>query len=100
MVKPSKGKMSRTRSLMHKNPRDKGLQPLSRILATYKINDKVDIIIDPSVHKGQPHRRFHGKTGLITGKQGKAMVVKIKDFGKEKELIVTREHLRLNKASS
>lgn len=100
MVKSSRGKMSRTRSIMRKKPREKGLQPLSRILATYNIEDKVDIIIDPSVHKGQPHKRFQGKTGIIVGKQGKAMIVKIKDIGKEKVLIITREHLRLSKSSS
>jgi large subunit ribosomal protein L21e len=85
---------------MRKKPREKGLQPLSRILASYNISDKVDIIIDSAVHKGQPHRRFHGKTGIIVAKQGKALVVKVKDINKEKRLIVTREHLRPNKASS
>ncbi|MFW9991334.1 MAG: 50S ribosomal protein L21e [Candidatus Odinarchaeota archaeon] len=100
MVRTSKGKMFRTRKLMRKKPREKGLQSLSRILANYNIDDRVDIIIDPAVHSGQPHRRFHGKTGIIVATQGKAMVVKIKDVNKEKQLIVTREHLRPSKSAS
>jgi large subunit ribosomal protein L21e len=67
--------------------------PLGRLLREYTIGQKVDVIIDPSVAKGQPHRRFHGKVGTILEKRGRAYVVGLKDGEKPKQLIVRPEHL-------
>jgi large subunit ribosomal protein L21e len=67
--------------------------PLGRLLREYTIGQKVDVIIDPSVPKGQPHRRFHGKVGTIMEKRGRAYVVGLKDGEKPKQLIVRPEHL-------
>jgi len=36
----------------------------------YKPGDKVHIITNPAIHKGMPHRRYHGKTGEVIGKRG------------------------------
>ena len=58
-----------------------------------KIGDRVIIKIDPSFHKGMPHRRYHGKVGLVIGKRGRAFEVKTRKGEKEVVLIVRPEHL-------
>lgn len=39
------------------------------------------ISIEPSVQKGSPHRRYHGKIGEIVEKRGRGYVVKISETG-------------------
>jgi len=92
MVRKSKGYRTRSRKKLTKPIRKCGLSPLSRLLHTYEIGDKVLIKIDPSVHKGMPHPRFHGKIGTIMGFRGRALVVQVKDFNKLKTLIIRKEH--------
>ena len=41
-----------------------------------------------------PHRRFQGKTGVITGTQGRAYVVSVKDGNMQKTVVARPEHLR------
>ncbi|MHA1238664.1 MAG: 50S ribosomal protein L21e [Candidatus Odinarchaeia archaeon] len=94
MVKKSKGYRRGIRQLLRKHPRQRGLAPLGRILYEYSIGEKVAIIIDPSVHKGQPHKRFHGKIGVIQEKRGRAYVVSVRDGKKLKCLTVRPEHIR------
>lgn len=94
MVRRSKGTRSKTRKVLRKRPRQKGLPPVTRVLQTFEEGEKASIIIDPSIHKGQPHRRFYGLTGTIVGKQGRAFLVEVKTGNKKKILIVGPEHLR------
>ncbi len=94
MVKHSHGYRSRTRKLLRKKPRERGLFPLSRILYQYEIGERVTIIIDPSIHKGMPHKRYHGKVGVIVGKRGRAYIIETYLGEKRKILIVRPEHLR------
>ena len=94
----SRGFRRKTRSLMRKRPRERGKLGLSRILHTYQPGDKVVIKIDPSVHKGMPHRRYHGKIGIIRGRRGRAYEVAVSQGDAVKEVIVLPEHLRLHKA--
>ncbi|MFX0086957.1 MAG: 50S ribosomal protein L21e [Candidatus Hodarchaeota archaeon] len=94
MVKKSKGTNFRTRKIFSKHPRKRGLPSLSRMLATYEVNSRVNIVIEPSVQKGRPHRRFHGKTGLVLEKRGQAYVIQIKDKGSTKQIIARPEHLK------
>jgi len=54
----------------------------------------VAIVTDPSVHKGMPHRRFHGKTGYVEGKRGTAYVVRVRQGNAMKQIIVRPEHLK------
>lgn len=95
MVRKSKGYRSKTRSLLRKKPRDRGKISLSKLLRTYKNGDKVCIKIDPSVHKGMPHRRYHGKIGWIVGKRGRSYVVEVTSGNKIKTLLVRPEHLEV-----
>lgn len=97
MVRTSKGYMFRTRKILKKSPRRKGVPPLGRLLATYETGDKVDIKIESSQQKGQPHRRFHGKVGEVLYKQGNAYVIKVNDQNKEKQVILRPEHINKHK---
>lgn len=94
MVKASKGARRRTRGVLQKRARDRGLSPITRIFQRFEVGEKASVNIDPSIHKGQPHVRFHGRTGTVTGSRGKAYLLKVRMGGKEKEIIVRPEHLR------
>jgi len=89
----TRGKRIKTRDLLSKRVREKGLRGLSRLMYPYKEGDEVIIKIDPSVHKGMPFKRFHGKRGTIVEKRGRAFVVKVLDGDKEKLVIARPEHL-------
>lgn len=80
--------------MFQKRARDRGLSPITRMFRKFEVGEKASVNIDPSVHKGQPHVRFHGRTGTVTGSRGKAYVIKVRMGGKEKEIIVRPEHLR------
>jgi len=93
----SRGFRRKTRSLLRKKPRERGKLRLSRILYNYQPGDKVVITIDPSVHKGMPHRRYYGKIGIIKGRRGRAYEVSVTQGDAVKQIIVLPEHLRLHK---
>ncbi|MBS7606347.1 MAG: 50S ribosomal protein L21e [Candidatus Bathyarchaeia archaeon] len=90
----SHGLRRKTRALLRKGPRNRGKSRLSRILYEYKPGDKVVIDIDPSIHKGMPHRRYQGKVGTIIAKRGRAYEVSVTQGDALKEIIVRPEHLK------
>jgi large subunit ribosomal protein L21e len=94
MVKKSKGTNFRTRKIFSKHPRKRGLPSLSRTLANYEVNSKVNIVIEPSIQKGRPHRRFHGKTGIVLEKRGQAYLIQVSDGKSFKKIIARPEHLK------
>ena len=95
MVKAPKGYRHRTRHLLRKCIREKGaVPPLSRLMIEYRSGDRVHIIIDPAIHKSMPHRRYHGKTGIVVGRRGRAYIVQVRLGGKVKTLFIRPEHLR------
>ena len=94
MVKRSKGIRSKSRKILRKKPRERGIHSITRALQQFDEGDSVNIIIDPATHKGMPHVRFQGHTGKIEGKQGESYLVGINDGNKHKTLIVRSEHLR------
>ncbi|MEM3004072.1 MAG: 50S ribosomal protein L21e [Candidatus Bathyarchaeia archaeon] len=96
MVK-SKGYRSGTRSLFRKNPRQRGKIGLSRLLQAYKVGDRVVVAVEPSIHKGMPHRRFHGRVGVVKERRGRCYVVTVATGGRQREVIARPEHLRLFK---
>ena len=93
MVRKSHGYRHGTRSLLKKSPREKGKLGLSRLLREYNPGEKVIIKIEPSVHKGMPHKRYHGKVGVIKEKRGRAYVVSVTQGDAVKEIIVRPEHI-------
>ena len=99
MVKRSKGFRSKTRKKLSKHPRERGLSPITRVLQAFDEGEHVNIVIDPSMHKGQPHPRFHGLTGTVVGTQGEAYILSVKVGKKDKKLLVRPEHLRKIRAS-
>ncbi len=94
MVKKSHGFRARSRSLMSKRVRSRGLGPVSTVLIDYEVGDRVNIVIDPAIHKGMPHRRYQGRTGVVKGKRGRAIEVDVKMGNAVKSLIIRPEHLR------
>lgn len=67
---------------------------MSRIIQNLKPGARVTILIDPSVPKGQPHSRYHGRTGVVTERRGRAYVIEVRDGGVTKSIISRPEHLR------
>lgn len=92
-MKKSKGFRTRTRRLLKKKPREKGKIRLSKLLYQYQPGNRVVIKIDPSVHKGMPHKRYHGKVGTIIEKRGRSYVASVTQGKTVKEIIVRPEHL-------
>jgi large subunit ribosomal protein L21e len=94
MVQRSKGLRSKSRHILRKKPRHRGFSPITNALSQYDEGESVNIVIDPSVHKGMPHLRFQGYTGKIKGKQGRSYIIGITVGKKPKTLVVRPEHLR------
>ncbi|XP_062028022.1 large ribosomal subunit protein eL21z/eL21y-like [Rosa rugosa] len=59
------GLRSRTRDLFSRAFRKKGYIPLSTYLKTYRIGNFVDIKVNGAIHKGMPHKFYHGRTGRV-----------------------------------
>ena len=94
MVIRSKGLRSKSRKLLTKKPRKRGIHSITKALQHFKIGTSVSIVIDPSVHKGMPHIRYQGYTGKVEAKQGSSYLIGIFDGKKHKTLIARPEHLR------
>ena len=91
----SRGPRSRSRKKMTKVERKGRTNPITNKMKRFEVGDLVHIIINPSIHHGQPHPRFHGKTGKVFGQKGRAYLISLKDGNKSKELIVRPDHLKL-----
>ncbi len=97
MVTRIGGGRRKTRYIFRKEPRNKGKFSFTAYFQKFKEGDRVSLNAEPSIHKGMYHRRFHARSGTIAGKQGECYIVKINDYGKEKNLIVHPIHLRKQK---
>ena len=95
-MKASKGTRTKTRTLLQKKPRARGLSPITKAFQSFDEGEKVNIIIDPSVHKGMPFSRFHGLTGVVVGERGAAYEISVKDGNKTKMVVARPEHLVRN----
>ena len=93
MVKRSKGIRSKSRQILRKRPRDKGISSITRALQQFEVGASVSVVIDSAVHKGMPHHRFQGYTGKVEGMQGNAYLVGVTVGKKHKTLVVLPEHL-------
>lgn len=88
------GPRKKTRYLLKKDLRARGIPPVSRLIQQFEVGEKVHVILEPSIHKGMPHRRFHGKTGTIVGHRGRAWVLEVRDGDTIKTVIARPQHLR------
>jgi large subunit ribosomal protein L21e len=67
------------------------------VLVDFKEGQRVDIVIDPGFHKGMPHRRYQGRTGVVKEMRGRAVVVDVSLGKAMKTLIIRPEHLQVSK---
>ena len=95
-MKASKGTRTKTRNVLKKRARARGLSPITKGFQTFESGEKVNIVIDPSVHKGMPFSRFHGLTGVVIGPRGAAYEVSVKSGNKTKMVVARPEHLVRN----
>ena len=84
----------KTRSKLKKGIKEKGKISISNYLNDFKENERVLLKAEPAVQDGMYFPRFHGKTGIIVGKEGSCYKILIKDFKKEKIVVVHPVHLR------
>jgi len=93
MGRRAKGFQHKSRTLLTRKPRERGKTSLTKILHGYEAGENVVVTINPSVHKGMPHRRFQGRVGVIAAKRGRSYVVHVSQGDASKEIIVRPEHL-------
>ena len=78
--------------------RQHGPVHLSQYLMNVKVGDYVDIFANPSIHKGMPHKGYHGRTGIIFNVTKSAVGVRVNKLvnGRiiEKRIHVRIEHVR------
>lgn len=94
MVKASKGIRCRTRGILRKKPREKGMPPVTRYLQKFEIGEKASIHLEPSSPEGMPHPRFHGLTGTVVGVQGRCYFLEVREGNKIKRVLCAPQHLR------
>lgn len=89
----SRGFRRKSKHVLMKKPRERGLQPLGRLLHEYGEGEKVVVKIDSAIHKGMPHARYQGRVATVAEKRGRAYVVKMQEGGKVRDLIILPEHM-------
>ena len=72
----------------------KGKFSIARFFQNFSENERVVLKAESSYQRGMYFPRFHGKNGLVQGKQGNCYKVLINDSGKKKEVIVHPVHLK------
>ena len=94
-MRGSKGYYTGTRSLLRKPTRAKGKPNIGKILQEYTPGSQVIIKMDSSIQKSMPHKRFHGKIGVVVEKRGRSYVVSVPQGNSIKEITTRPEHLEL-----
>ncbi|MFQ5711028.1 MAG: 50S ribosomal protein L21e [Candidatus Geothermarchaeales archaeon] len=90
----SHGFRVKSRKLMRKREGKRGFTSRLLLLQGLQEGDKVAIHIDPSFHKGMPHRRYHGKIATVLDRRGRAFEVETTKGKKRVTLTIRAEHLR------
>ena len=76
-----------------KEKSEKGRPRLSKVFQKFEPGDKVALVRDFGVKSKFP-KRFHGRTGIIEGRMGKALVVKFLNGKSYKKIVVRPVHLK------
>ena len=71
------GYRARTRHLFSRKYRDHGPLKTGVYLKTFRVGDIVDVVGVGSIHKGMPHKFYHGKTGIVWNVTPRAVGVEI-----------------------
>jgi large subunit ribosomal protein L21e len=88
----SHGTRVKARSILTKSNVVRGV---SYLLYDYKVGDKVVVDVDPREHNTTPHRRFHGKIGVIEEVGRRTLKVSVM-IGNKKKILQTRlNHIKL-----
>ncbi len=86
----SHGFRHKTRSILTKRaPRG-----VSFLLREYHEGDRALIIIDSRQHTGMPHRRYHGKVGIVRAVGRRSITLDVKLGEKTKTLITRFDHVK------
>ena len=86
----SHGFKHKSRSVMTKDaPRG-----VSFMLREYHVGDIALVIIDPRQHKSLPHRRYHGKVGIVKNVGRRVVTLDVKLGDKTKTLITRLDHIK------
>mmetsp|Transcript_32806 Transcript_32806/g.74989 ORF Transcript_32806/g.74989 Transcript_32806/m.74989 type:complete len:162 (+) Transcript_32806:46-531(+) len=97
----SHGQRNRTRDMFSRPFRKHGLPTPHSYLQTYKLGEYVDIVTNGAIHKGMPHKFYHGRTGRVWNVTNRAIGVEImKQVGGRimaKRLHVRMEHIKKSK---
>jgi large subunit ribosomal protein L21e len=67
---------------------------VSFLLREYNVGEQALVIIDPRQHKGLPHRRYHGKVGIVKNVGRRSVTLDIKLGNKTKTLITRLDHIK------
>ncbi len=67
---------------------------VSFLLREYHEGDRALIIIDSRQHKGMPHRRYHGKVGIVRAVGRRSITLHVKLGEKTKTLITRFDHIK------
>ncbi len=76
-----------------KRIREKGKIKLSKVFQEFKKGDKVAFVHELAYGKAFP-KQFHGLSGVVESKRGRAYVVRFKNGKIYKELVVRPIHLK------
>lgn len=90
MVVKSHGPRHKTRE-KYRNP---AKLTVNRLVQNFENGQKVAIVVSSNSQRGMPFRRFHGLTGTVIEKRGRAYIVEIYDINCKKEVIARPEHLK------
>ncbi len=86
----SHGFRHKSRSVMTKKyPRG-----VSFLLQEYKEGGRALVKIDPRQHKSLPHRRYHGKVGIVRNVGRRTLTLDVKLGNKTKTLITRLDHVK------
>ena len=89
--KKARGKRGKTRSKLKNKT---GKASVNEILRPFDNGAKVQVNIRADMHSGMPAAIYHGRVGVVKGKQGSAYRVAVKKGNLENTLIVHGIHLK------
>ena len=84
----------KTRSKLRKNYKERGKISIRKFFQRFQEGERVVLKCEPAVQKGMYYPRFHGRSGIVIGSQGRCYEILIKDGNKDKLVIVHPIHLK------
>ena len=87
----SHGVRRKARSILTK---DNVVRGISYLLHDYKVGEKVVVDVDPREHITTPHRRFHGRIGVVEDVGRRTLKVSVAIGGKKKFLQTRFNHIK------